>query len=75
MKEKISCSLDGELVKQVDFILEMTPSFINSRSAIIEMALIDFMDAVLPYDKATRRFIENLFFRRCDLNAQTTSKN
>ena len=75
MKEKVSCSLDGDLVNQIDFIIEFSPPYINSRSAVIEMALINLIDVIQPYDMSAKRFLENLYFRRCDLDARKESTN
>lgn len=78
MKEKISCSLDGDLVDVIDELLDDFPS-IGSRSAVIEMALYVFIDrasdlspAGLDWDDL---YIYKMLQRRCELNAQKESKN
>ena len=78
MKEKISCSLDGELVDVIDELIDDFPTA-GSRSAVIEMSLYAFIDrasflssAGLDWDDL---FIYNMIERRCKLNAQKESKN
>lgn len=78
MKEKVSCSLDGELVDFIDELIYDFPA-VGSRSAVIEMALYAFIDcssnlspAGLDWDEL---YIYQLLTRRCELNAQKKSKN
>lgn len=78
MKEKISCSLDGDLVDVIDELIDDFPS-IGSRSAVIEMSLYVFIDrasdispAGLDWDDL---FIYRMLERRCKLNAQKESTN
>ena len=88
MKEKISCSLDGDLVNRIDDFIRFYP-FISNRSALIETACVAFMysyDAWASYDLTEqitfdrdlfRRddFIRRMYERRCELNAHKESKN
>lgn len=78
MKEKISCSLDGNLVDVIDELIDDFPTA-GSRSAVIEMSLYAFIDrasilssAGLDWDDL---FIYKMIERRCKLNAQKDSKN
>lgn len=78
MKEKISCSLDGELVDVIDELIDDFPTA-GSRSAVIEMSLYAFIDratifspAGMDYDDL---FIHKMIERRCKLNAQKESKD
>ena len=79
MKEKISCSLDGNLIEIMDKIISQQP-IVKTRSACIEMALIflygtlfsDIKDCSVGFN--TELFNE-LYELRCDLNAQKESKN
>ena len=78
MKEKISCSLDGDLLNVIDELIDDFPT-IGSRSAAIEMALYAFIDrsmllspAGLDWDDL---FIYKAIERRCKLNAQKESEN
>lgn len=75
MKEKISCSLDGEIVKRLDDILDRFP-FIQGRSALIEMAIINLQDDIWIYNSdVLKDFMFNLYERRYESNAQTTSES
>lgn len=78
MKEKISCSLDGELLDVIDELIDDFPTA-GSRSAVIEMSLYAFIDrasilssAGLDWDDL---FIYKMIERRCKLNAQKESEN
>ena len=78
MKEKISCSLDGDLVDVIDDLIDDFPTA-GSRSAVIEMSLYAFIDrasilssAGLDWDDL---FIYKMIERRCKLNAQKERKN
>lgn len=87
MKEKISCSLDGDLVNRIDDFIRSYP-FISNRSALIETACVAFMysyDAWASYDlteqttfnkESLRRddFIRRMYERRCDLNDKKKRK-
>lgn len=88
MKEKISCSLDGEVVHRIDEFIKSYP-MISNRSAMIETACVAFMylyDGWAAYDlteqttfarESFRRddFIRRMYERRCELNAQKESTN
>lgn len=78
MKEKISCSLDGDMVVFMDDFLKQFP-MISSRSAIIEMALITFIGTVVNIDESGKSWdidaIYMLLDGRSKLNAQTDSEN
>ena len=78
MKEKISCSLDGELLDVVDELINDFPT-IGSRSAAIEMALYAFMDRAMILSPAgldwDDLFIYKMIERRYKLNAQKESTN
>ena len=78
MKEKVSCSLDGDLIDVIDDLIDDFPTA-GSRSAVIEMSLYAFIDrasilssAGLDWDDL---FIYKMIERRCKLNAQKESKN
>lgn len=78
MKEKISCSLDGDLVSFIDELIDDFPA-VGSRSAVIEMALYAFISCSsnlspdgLDWDDL---YIYKMLKRRCELNAQKESKN
>lgn len=87
MKEKISCSLDGDLLEAVDELRKEFP-VIDSRSCLIELAclcFLEYFDACKRFD-ADRKiigkpsaksssFIYYWIEKRCSLDAQTTSKN
>lgn len=79
MKEKISCSLDGDAIETMDAVISKYP-VIGSRSAFIDIAIRHFVSdiAELEYyyhnDYARYQIIE-LLERRCRQNAQTTSEN
>ena len=74
MKEKISCSLDGNLVDVIDELIEDFPTA-GSRSAVIEMSLYAFIDRASTFSSAgldwDDLFIYKMIERRCKLNAQT----
>ena len=76
MKEKISCSLDGEMIDFMDDVIRQFP-MISSRSAVLEMALITFVAAVI--DESGKRCdadtIHALYEGRCKLNAQSEKTN
>lgn len=88
MKEKISCSLDGNIVNRIDDIIKSYP-IISNRSAVIETAcvvFIDYYDAWASYDLTEQTafnkesfkrddFIRRMYERRCELNAQKESTN
>ena len=88
MKEKISCSLDGELLTRLDEVIKEYP-FIGNRSAVIETAcymFIDSFDAMESFDLNEKitfcreshmrdNVIRRLYERRCKLNAQKESEN
>ena len=78
MKEKISCSLDGDLITAIDGLIDDFPT-VGSRSAAIEMALYAFIDRAtilspegLDWDDL---FIYKMIERRYILNAKKESKN
>lgn len=75
MKEKISCSLDGKTVCKIDAMVKTFP-FVQNRSAVIELAIINLHDDIVIRDPevALAQMI-GLYGRRCDLHAQTTSEN
>ena len=78
MKEKLSCSLDGDMVAFMDDFIEQFP-MVSSRSAVIEMALIAFIGAVIDIDESGKRWdidaIHMLLEGRAALNAKKESKN
>lgn len=82
MKEKISCSLDGDMINLVDDIIEIAP-YISSRSAFIEMAILflsmpAIMQDLSKDDDACNHYmalLHELFEWRCTWNAQTESQN
>lgn len=88
MKEKISCSLDGKIIERIDDLINLYP-IISTRSALIEMACIMFMDSYDYYDtfdldkqitfdeESHQRddFIRRMYEMRCDWNAKTESTN
>ena len=88
MKEKISCSLDGDLLTRFDDVIKEYP-FIGNRSAVIETACYLFidsfdnmelfdLDAKVTYCRESHMrddFIRRLYERRCEMNAQKESKN
>ena len=78
MKEKISCSLDGDLIGFIDELIVNFP-MAGSRSAVIEMALYHFMDCAIIYGLAGMNWNDSVIYemieRRCRLNAQKESKN
>ena len=78
MKEKISCSLDGDMVAFMDDVIKQFP-IVSSRSALLEMALITFIGAVIDIDASGKHFdvdvIQKLVEGRCKLNAQKESEN
>ena len=79
MKEKISCSLDGEMIELMDAVISKYP-VIGSRSAFIDIAIrhfvgdIDELDWYYDNDYA-RNVIIGLLERRCRRNAQKESKD
>ena len=79
MKEKISCSLDGEVIELMDAVISKYP-VIGSRSAFIDIAIrtfvsdIDELDWYYDNDYA-RNVIIGLLERRCRRNAQKESKD
>lgn len=78
MKEKISCSLDGDLIQVMDEMIDDFPT-VGSRSAAVEMALYAFMDRAMVLSPAgldwDDLFIYKMIERRYKLNAQKESKN
>ena len=78
MKEKVSCSLDGDLIQVMDEMIDEFPT-VGSRSAAIEMALYAFIDRASVFDSSGMDwddlFIYKMIERRCKLNAQKESKN
>ena len=78
MKEKISCSLDGDLVNFIDELIDDFP-IVGSRSAVIEMSLYAFIDRATIFSSAGMDWdyvvIHNMLERRCKLNVQEESKN
>lgn len=78
MKEKISCSLDGELLARIDDILYKYPLVAN-RSALLEVAcyvFFDLYDEWAHYDIKNRdAFIQRVYEMRCERNAKKESKN
>ena len=87
MKEKISCSLDGELLEAVDALRKEFP-VIDSRSCLIELAclcFLEYFDGCRHFDEDRRiigepsakasSFIYYWIEKRCSLDAQKESKN
>lgn len=88
MKEKVSCSLDGDLLLRLDDAIKEYP-FIGNRSAIIETACYMFIDAFYEAESIDLdekitfcreshlcdNLIRRLYERRCELNAQKESKD
>ena len=88
MKEKISCSLDGDLLTRLNDVIMEYP-FIGNRSAVIETAcymFIDSFDAAESFDLDEKitfcreshmrdNLIRRLYERRCGMNAQEESKD
>lgn len=88
MKEKISCSLDGNIVDRIDDVIKSHP-IISNRSALIETAcvlFIDLYDSWASYDlteqttfnrESNKRdeFIHHMYEMRCKMNAQKESEN
>lgn len=79
MKEKISCSLDGNVIEIMDAVISKYP-VIGSRSAFIDIAIrhfvgdIDELERYYENDYARYQII-GLLERRCRQNAQKESKN
>lgn len=74
MKEKISCSLDGEVIELMDAVISEYP-VIGSRSAFIDIAIRHFVGDIdelgCYYDNDyARNVIIGLLERRCRPNAQ-----
>lgn len=80
MKEKVSCSLDGDILRLIDDVIELAP-YISSRSAFIEMATIFLAYPVVTYEMSEAecdeymRMLHALFEKRCEWNAKKDSKN
>ena len=79
MKEKICCSLDGDVVEIMDAVISKYP-VIGSRSAFIDIAIRHFVgdidDLEHYYDNDYARYqIVGLLERRCRQNAQKESTN
>lgn len=75
MKEKISWSLDGKTICKIDAMLSTFP-FIQNRSAVIEMAIINLHDdLVIENPELGLTQMVGLYGRRCDLDAQKESKD
>lgn len=76
MKEKISCSLDGELLGKMDEVLDNFP-VIGSRSALLEMAVLSLLaQCTNPHThEYDVHYILMLYQGRCFLNGQKESKN
>lgn len=81
MKEKISCSLDGNLIEIMDKIISQQP-IVKTRSALIEMSLMCIYGALfsgVDVDARSADFNNDLFYKlyemRCELNAQKESEN
>ena len=80
MKEKISCSLDGDLLRLIDDVIELAP-YISTRSAFIEMAIIFVIFPMLTHELDEKdcenymQVLRVLYEKRCKWNAQTESKN
>lgn len=79
MKEKISCSLDGNVIETMDAVISEYP-VIGSRSAFIDIAIRHFVGDIEElgcfYDKDyARHQIIELLERRCRQNAQKESKD
>lgn len=79
MKEKISCSLDGNVIETMDAVISAYP-VIGSRSAFIDIAIrhyvadIDELECFYGMDYARCQIIE-LLERRCRRNAEKESEN
>ena len=81
MKEKLSCSLDGNLVEIMDQIISQRPQ-VRTRSAFIEMSLILAIRALiidLDHEDLSAGFnddlLRELYEVRCAIDAQKESKN
>ena len=81
MKEKLSCSLDGNLVEIMDQIISQRPQ-VRTRSAFIEMSLILAIRALiidLDHEDLSAGFNDDLLRKlyevRCAIDAQKESKN
>lgn len=79
MKEKISCSLDGNVIETMDAVISEYP-VIGSRSAFIDIAIRHFVSDIAElewyYDNDHVRYqIVELLERRCRRDAQKESKN
>ena len=81
MKEKISCSLAGDLVEIMDQIISQRP-YVRTRSAFIEMSLIFAINELISdidREELTAVFnddlLNKLYEARCVIDAQKESKN
>lgn len=74
MKEKISCSLDGDAIEKMDDLISDYP-VIGSRSALIDIAIMDFYDHMYNayFDYANTKIIKLL--ERRFTNGQKESEN
>lgn len=80
MKEKISCSLDGDIVRLIDDVIDLAP-YIATRSAFIEMATIFITIPILTHEmpeeecETYMQMLQALYEKRCKWNAQTKHEN
>ena len=80
MKEKISCSLDGDILRLLDDVIELAP-YISSRSAFIEMATIFLTYPVITHEMSEAecdkymRVLHALFEKRCEWNGKKKHEN
>lgn len=81
MKEKISCSLDGNLVEIMDQIISQRPQ-VRTRSAFIEMSLILAIKVLITdvdRENCSAGFnddlLRELYEMRCAIDAQKESEN
>ena len=80
MKEKISCSLDGDIVNLIDDVIDLAP-YISTRSAFIEMATIFITIPMLTHEMPEEecnqymQMLQSLYEKRCEWNAKTKSEN
>lgn len=80
MKEKISCSLDGDILRLIDDVIDLAP-YISTRSAFIEMAIIFIAYPILTHEmpeedcETYMQMLQALYEKRCEWNAKTESEN
>ena len=80
MKEKISCSLDGDIIRLIDDVIDFAP-YISTRSAFIEMAIIFSTYPMLTHEMSEEecdiymQTLHALYEKRCEWNAHTKREN